>query len=563
MLDLPQRFVPTFSRFISPVRIVPQTGHGHPITAVKCSPCLNYFVSADDHKWVKIWDLNTLEVLGIFLNDFVCTQISWDGSHAITCKNGNASRTIAISDISDIPPASQPINNTFIPLLGSPELDVQKNAFDIEFRDEKHHHPMPKLVRAQLDPCERYVIAFSPKQCLLAYVDTDDVALEVSAPENSVWLDFHIIAPGNDIVLLADNGDVFHIDPLKGKCKQTAKGKRRITSYDFGDDRHLLLGTMNGNIDCYDIDAQRVVLSTPRKPFGFNACFPSPDKVGFLALRPESATAFLENSHEILTAAPLPAPLECACPGTAYTELVAACTDHHIYRLKLDENSIVKYAATTDSVDAVAATANAVVYHETAGKFTIATANKTTTLDVSAPMPPIALALCENNTTFAALFENTLEIHTLTRTAKSASRKIPTQNAAAIAFGKEKSNVLYILMKDLRIQTLNLKNDELSELTRLPCEHAHILSVAPAAKSSLFVLVETENEHLVIYKISLTSGKSTEVLKLFTQGRQIWGASDSEQTALLRRDATCLRIIDTLKAYSIDDWTRSETLEIR
>ena len=57
MVDLPRRFVPTSSRFVSPVRIVVQSGHEAGITAVAFSPCTRFFASADSSGCVKIWGL--------------------------------------------------------------------------------------------------------------------------------------------------------------------------------------------------------------------------------------------------------------------------------------------------------------------------------------------------------------------------------------------------------------------------------------------------------------------------------------------------------------------------
>ena len=67
MVDLPHRFVPTTSKFVSPVRIVSQFGHGAAVTRVSFSPCLRYFASLDASGWLRIWVLETLDILVINL----------------------------------------------------------------------------------------------------------------------------------------------------------------------------------------------------------------------------------------------------------------------------------------------------------------------------------------------------------------------------------------------------------------------------------------------------------------------------------------------------------------
>ena len=78
-MELPHRFVPTASKFVSPVRIVAQTGHRGVIVALAFSPCHRYLAASDSDTTVKVWCIENLDVVGSYRIGFVADQLKWLG----------------------------------------------------------------------------------------------------------------------------------------------------------------------------------------------------------------------------------------------------------------------------------------------------------------------------------------------------------------------------------------------------------------------------------------------------------------------------------------------------
>lgn len=561
MVNLPHRFVPTTSKFVSPVRIVSQYGHGAGITAVSFSPCTKYFASADEEGWLRIWSLETLDVLGIYLLGFRCEDIGWDGINAVVCRCRGHERRIVFSDESkEISSTEMPLGNV-IRLLDAPEVMRDGDSVIIHYGDNEFVHAIPGLLRCELEPCERYVVALSTNKVQVFSAFEDEELLEMISPEGHHWCNLHISWRGDFFLAISDDGGIWIGDAIKKTSSCLLRGNTELTASGFGGEKYAIYGDNRGNITVFDIEQRTLLLRTPRRPVDFNAVYPASDKVGFVALRSESATAFFSQSREILSASPLPAPVRASCPGMQFSELIVACTDNILYRIKLDDNSISKVCRVNREIDAIACNNDAIFMHFVDGSSASFENNVLSEHPWISKRCPISLALSDNSKTVVALFADHLDI--IERSGKKETRRVDIKGAVQLICGKEKSaNQILVMMADLRIVNVDMRTGDCSELNRLDIEYGRVVSVAPAAKSFTYVLVEAEHGQFVILKLGLNTGKSSIVLRVMSVGTQIFGASSSDDAVCLRNDATCLRIISGLKAFSIDDWSRSEPLQL-
>ena len=564
-MELPHRFVPTTSKFVSPVTIVSQYGHAAAITAVAFSGDSQYFASADADGWARIWSLETLDILGIYLLDFRCETLTWEGNRALVCRGGDRERRIEIElDPEDDvqAPKDVPLTGGIIRLIGEPEASRDGDVLRITYNDQEFVHEIPGLANFVMDPCERYVAAVSPSVVYAFNAYEDETVLELKAPEGRKWCGIHMFWRGSYFSALLDDGSIYIFDAIGKKIDCAMRGRGEICAWNFSDKELILYGDRRGTLTVYDVTEHAILLQTPRCPVTFCAVYPSPEKTGFVALRTESASAFLGQSQEILSAAPLPAAWCASCAGSQYSEVVVACSDSRVYRLKLDDNSIATIATTKgETVDAVAATAAGVFMHYVSGKFAFHDASGTRALAWDSADKPRQVAISESGAVLAALFGDRIELYD--RTQHAVVRRIDIADIEQIAFGKEKSaNSLIAFRHDLAVISIDIESGESRELNRLDIEHARIVSVAPAAKSFVYVLLEMEHGQIAIMRVGLNSGKSSLVLRVFLVGTQIWGATENSDSVYLRSDATCLRIISGLKAFSVEDWTRSEPLAL-
>lgn len=560
-MELPHRFVPTTSKFVSPVKIVSQYGHSSGISSVAFSPDARFFASADREGWVRIWSLETLDVLGIYRIPFECRSISWESTNAIVCRSEHDVRRIELNqDAEDVVAAERDVSDNVIRLIGEPEAERDGDHLVIRCGEMRFEHEISGLLDFAMDPCERYVAVVSQSAILAFDTYHDDCLLRLDAPNEHAWCGLHMFCRGSYFTALLDDGSVYQFDAIEKKSTCLYRISDRVTAWDFSRNELLIYGNERGILTIYDIANRALLLRTPRAPIAFSAVFPSPEKTGFVALRKESATAFLNQSQEILSASPLPSPLCVACAGSRYAEVLAACADHGVYRLKLDENTIQKLGVLHGDVDVMTASGENVVLHEKSGQFAFLDGAKFTPIDVHLENVR-ALALSENGKNIAALTDTGIDV--FERTGKQAARHFDVTQVAQMTFGKDKTAQTIVLFhRDLTLSAVEIQTGEKRELGRLCLENGVVLSVAPAAKSFVFVLVASEHGQLSILKVGLNSGKSTLALRVFVVGTQIWGAAESQDSVYLRNDATCLRIISGLKAFSVEDWSRSEPLAL-
>ncbi|MBR4984407.1 MAG: hypothetical protein IKY83_01530 [Proteobacteria bacterium] len=563
MVDLPHRFVPTTSKFVSPVRIVSQYGHGAAVTALSFSPCLRFFASLDADGWLRIWMLETLDIVGIYLLDDAHAALEWEGTHALVCRMSSGERRIEFAEeAQDAPATDAPVDDVssrIIPLIGLPEVTREGDIVRISYMGDIFEHEVPGMTDMFTEPCERYVAAFSEHSIHALSLYEDKEFASMNAPESHKWLGLAFSFRGDVMYALCDDASIYACEVLKGKTDRVLAMNTQVTAHAFGGSKYVVFGSRLGNIVIYDLEAGSLLLQTPRAPRGFSFVFPTPDKPGLMALRPESATAFFAQSQEILSSSPLPAPCVAACAGTGFSEMIVACADSAVYRIRLDNGALVKLFLAPQLVTQLAVSGENVIVSDSADDIYFYD-GELRRLDLKCPGIR-RLALSESADRFAVLTDDSVTFYARDRVEDKLS--VDLQGAAAIAFGKEKTaGTLFAFMRDLTVRAIDSKTGEIRDLCALCLARGRILSVAPAAKSFVFVLAETEHGQLVTLKVGLNSGKSSELLRVFAYGTQIYGASNGEQSVCLRSDASSLRIVSGLKAFSIDDWVRSEPLAI-
>ncbi len=562
MVDLPQRFVPTTSRFVSPVRIVIQSGHAYAITAVAFSPCLNFFASVDCNGWARIWAVETLDILGIYKLNFVCKSIEWASLGEITFIGDDARRSVSFTENKDNhAQQDEPLAGYVIRLLTSPEVSRDGDTIRILYNEETFEHELPGLIAYELDPCERFVVALTTDKVIVLNTYADEIIQDLAAPQNHHWIASKCSSRGDFVTAVLDDGTVWLLNPIKHSEACIHKGNAHITSCSYGQSKLILMGDDRGSVAIFDVETRSILLRTPRQQRNFEAVYPSPDKVGLVALRTESTTAYLCQSQEILSSAPLPAAHVASCPGMMTSEVIVACADNAIYRIKLDDNTILKLCVLNKSVRSIACHGELIFIHFKDGTSGTCIGKNYSDCAWKSEEAESSLAISEDGKQIAALFENRLEWFSLDDPKNSKNAEL--HGAAQIAFGKEKTaDSIFVFMQDFRVLTINTSTCEQKELNRLAIEHGQILSTAPAAKSFVFVLIAGEHGHLCVLKVGLNTAKSSLVLRVFSVGTQIWGATMNDESVSLRNDANCLRIVQDLKSYSVDDWTRSEPLAL-
>ncbi len=430
--------------------------------------------------------METLDVLGIYLLGFKCEQITWDSINAVICTGGKNRRRIVF--VEDAAPAEQEDShlNNVIRLLDAPEVITQDNSVIIRYGENEFVHEMPALISCMLEPCERYAVALSPSALKVFSAYNDETILEMTPADGKKWCRFHINWRGDFFVALQTDGSIWLGDAIKQSLTMLHKGNAEMTASAFGAEKYIILGDQRGNITVYDFVQKSVLLRTPRRPIEFTAVYPASDKVGFVALRTESATAFFSQSQEILSASPLPAAVRASCPGMQFSELLIACADNILYRVKLDDNSISKICKTPKAIDAITCNNDAIFVHYTDGSAASLEQNALTDIPWKSKKSPLSLAISENGKTFCALFSDHVDI--IDRNAKKEVRRIDIKGGVQLICGKEKTaNQLIVLMADLRILSIDMRSGEISELNRIDLDYGRILSVAPAAKSFAFV----------------------------------------------------------------------------
>ena len=564
MVDLPQRFVPTASKLIRHANAVLQCGHNAPVACVKFSPNSAYIASADAGGTLLIWAFDTLDVLGAYRLDFLCTRIEWRRSGKLACLgSGGAERIIDLDagDGSIFPEdAAEPDASRIIRFIGTPEIEVLPDACEIRYGDDVFPHEVKGLKRAQIEPCERYAVAVSPSELRILPISGDGDLLRIEAPQNTAWIDFVISKRGDFVVALLDDSTFYHIDPAKLRAETVALRHGRITAADLTDDAFIAYGNEAGNVGVYQVSRRASCLRTARKPHDFAAAYPSPESSGFIGLRPESATAFLGNSNEILPSDPLPAPVTASCAGSASSEFIAACADGHIYQIRLGSGTIRRRADAVNDVAAICACGDACAFCDVSGNLFVFSGSGPIASAAQAIAIPKKIAAAENGSAVACLYDGEIVVHSVKKTS-SKPQHFAVSHCADIAFCREKTAQNLILIEDgLSVSILSLKDGSVSDLCRIDIACGRYISYAYARKSAIFALCEGEPGHKIVVEINLKTGKASEVLRILSCGRQIWAAAVSPEILLLRNDVSPVKIVSAFKAFSLEDWTRSEPL---
>ena len=566
MGELPHRFVPTTSKFVSPVRIVAQTGHRGGIVVLAFSPNHRFLAASDRDSVVKVWCLETLDVIGSFRIGFVAHKLEWESSLALVCSDDTHEYRIQFEQESDEETDAADASFStmgYIPLLDAPSFAVEEGSVVVRRGENEYVHELPGEIQAVMDTCERYVMAWIPKLVEVYDTASDKTFVSLHAEEGDAWRHVYQTRYGEYILAVSEK-KVWQFNPVKDKAVCTATFSTQITADAFDSTGILALGDCNGNIAIYSGAEKSIIFKTPRFARSFISLFPSPEKAGLIAFRDESVTAFMGASQEILSSSPLPAVLTAACAGACYTEVLIACEDRIIYRLNLNNNSIVRICETKNIIDGFAAAGDNLVLHAKDGTLSFFDGAVERPLSLACDTPVRAIAINETATLAAVALDSKLHIWDLRKDVSVQEYEI--SDVSAISFGKDKTaDSVLVFLADHRIMLGSASADALTLLNRFEdaaLEYSRILSVAPAAKSFVFVLCEIDHGQYAIVRVGLNSGKSSIVLRVFVAGTQIWGAAVNDNSVQLREDASCLRIVQGLTSYSVQDWSRSEPLAI-
>lgn len=530
------------------------------------SPSHRYLAASDRDAVVKVWCLETLDVIGSFRIGFVAQKLEWESSLSLVCSDGANEYRIQFEQESDEESDAADASFStmgYIPLLDAPSFAVEEGRVVVTRGETEYVHELPGAIQAAMDSCERYVMAWIPQLAEVYDTSSDKTLVSLNVDDGDAWR--HIYQPKyGEYILAVSEKKVWQFDPVKGKPACTATFAHKITADAFDDTGILALGDNNGNIAIYSGAEKNVIFKTPRFARSFISLFPSPEKAGLIAFRDESVTAFMGASQEILSSSPLPSALTAACAGACYTEVLVALDDRIIYRLNLNNNSIVRICETKDSIDKFAAAGDNLVMHSKSGSLSFFDGAVERPLSLACDTPVHAIAINETATFAAVALDSKLHIWDLRKDVSV--QEYAVSDVSALAFGKDKTaDSVLVFLADHRIMLGSASADSLTLLNRFEdaaLEHSKIVSVAPAAKSFVFVLCEIDHGQYAIVRVGLNSGKSSIVLRVFVAGTQIWGAAVNDNSVQLREDATCLRIVQGLTSYSVQDWSRSEPLAL-
>lgn len=566
MLDLPHRFMPTSNKFVSPVRIVAQIGHTQSVTALAFSACKRYLASGDQGGDVKLWLLESLELLGTYRLNHGILSLIWEGnSSALRCFHEAGEELLSlvehVEDALLVEVAEAP-RSGYIAMLDAPVVVREGDSLRIVRGSHETVHALAGLEHWQMDVFERYVVAQSPAAVEVYGVSDGKLLLDLPAIDGDVWVDVFISERGGGVVAVSLEGELWHFDALKAEPRCVFRNASRLTSHCLLGNV-LALGDVNGTVTLYDIDALNIDCRIPRAPKSFRCLFPSPDKLGLIAVRDETVSAYLGLSQEILSASPLPAALVAACAGSIYTEVVVACADDAVYRLKLDSNDIEKLCVLTKPCASMAYSQGAILMHCLDGSLMLFDGEKWIDLELSYAEVQ-ALALSEDLLEAAILTPDAVDIIELK--AKELVRTVSHGGLVDLSYCKAKTQEKLLLFAvDGSAWTPDNAFKGLIEFTRADAISAlrgKLISLAPGQGGAVFVLLEVDHGQIVVLRVNGKNGKSDIVLRLFVASGQIWGATTQEQSVQLRDDASFLRIVVGQKAYSIADWSRSEPLAI-
>lgn len=561
MVDLPQRFVPTSSKSIQHANVVLQCGHNAPVVAVKFSPDLAYFASADARGIVLVWAFDTLDILGSYRIGFAPHRLEWRNDGFLRCTNQTQSFDIDLQVDAQtyLSSGATPLDaSRVIRFINSPEIEFHSDNCTIHYGDDAFVYSIPNILQAEIEPCERYGIILAKKKLLIANTAQDEEWLSIDAPQDAEWRQFYISTRGNFVVAIRSDSRIFHLDPIQRTYESVSLSHKSITAYDACCDAYILLGCDNGNVSVYDIATQKIVLSTPRSPLDFVANYPSPARAGFIGLRSESATAFLGASQEILTSAPLPAPVVASCAGATSSEFIAACTDHFIYKIQLESNDIHKICHFSSTPKLLAANGDALAYLDEDDMLWLVSPNGKTSTVANSVKNAKSLTVSDNGASVAVLYAHALTLYTIKKSAVD-SVNFDIEECSSIAIIREKTQTNIVLfLNDLSISMLNTKDGSIQNIGVIDGLNSDFISYAYAPKGQIFALYSDAQGHLVVVRIALKTSEIEEVLRVFTSGRQILGVAVSHDALLMRNDVTMLKIVKDFKAYTLDDWTRSD-----
>lgn len=561
MAILPQRFVPTVNTSIHADHIVIQTGHSGSVTAAKFSPCLKYFASADADGWLKIWVVDTLDILINRFLGFACHKIDWIENHTLKCTGNEKISLVELPYENDGGEAynlsPEPDASRIIRLLGSPEAVCDDNILRVSYQEQTFEYGIPALQEAVIEPCERYVVARSPQKLVVASAFEQNILISVDAPKNFTWLGFKIDKRGDNVFALCNDGSIWLINANARSASQIHRLHTEIRTFDFGDDTLLLVGDVLGCLAIFDLRSHTLMLKTPRECLNFISAIPSPEKLGFIALRPNSATAYLTPSHEILSAAPLPSAAVSACAGQRYSEILVACEDSAVYRMKLDENTITKLFITTDPAKSLACAGNAVAFITKNGQLGANIGSRTVFRGEAAPSAK-TLAINEDASRIIILHDSKIEILTLSPDSRPKISKIDADSPSLAIFCAKDKNRAYILSQNMTLCALDTDACTLLPISDPLPECAFPISLAPASANSFFALFKDTNGHDAICRFSNKAAPCV-LMRIMAQGRQIW-AAEEDNRLMIRDDATPLRVCENFKSTGVEDWLRSEPL---
>jgi len=563
LIDIPHRFVPSMIKFVDPVSISPQTGHASAIHAMAFCPLAEHLASLDVDRWLKVWKLESMELIS---SSRVASlgEVVWLDQLSLKVYNESgiiAQFNYAAKQEAEEAPQDAGYN---LYLIDSLSAEKTESGLRISIGEEQWEHELADLFDYCIDPIERFVALASPN--LVEIIDCQSRASIVTFPaqDASPWKGIWLSSHGDLLLAFSQNGKVFAFDPMRPKPTLLVEIIDGFASFTVYQDHLLALANKLGNILIYDLRKRAIAFKTARKLPGFKYMFPSPQKLGFIALREESVSAYLFSSQEIQPASPLPSPVACACAGELYVEIIAAFYDNKVYRLKLDSNDIEVLSSFPETPRIIAYAGDMLIaYAENMG-FVFFDGEQNIKLKIEAKTQASALALHEKGRYFASYHDNQrLAIYRIAEHEIIAD--IAVERASALVFGRGKSaNSLFILDQDLLVWKYDTESHEISVFQNLSecVPNGIAITMSIAERGFAHVLIQGEQEQYYVLKLGLNTAKCSEAMRVLCIGQQIVGALFEGNRLYLRKDATSLRIVRDMQTFIPSDWARSEPLAI-
>jgi len=564
-VDYAHLVTPQKIRLSRHVNLVPQTGHYMPILSLAFEPQSSVLAALDATPCVRLWTLDPPEVLLIapIAVDTVST-VSWLPDQRIVVSQRRQDETTYWSR----PPAGGErwrvaVNEAelFEGAQRGPHVVQTKKGISL-VREDGTQFPIPKtskVIKFALDPLLRYVATIQGSRLVTYDLEGGRVLRDLDV--HSVEINDLALSSTGQWILSADkSGLLLRTDPLR---EERSKVVRRMPSEATAvavdpTDEFVAVGDVTGQVSFLSLEDGGRLFATPKGVREFEGELPLLEDVGYVGLRGENFTAYLEPNHSILPVRPLPAPAVSYCPGLEFPLLNVALDDGQVFEVDLSNETLSQRARAPWPLTRMAVSEYGVVGVGEGGIWSFDGDD-----EEIRPCNGVVLAVAINRAGDLEAFAYADRVEVRSTRGKGKLSTLQAPDIIGMAFSTFKSKETLVVVDQGRVLwRWDLDNERLVRIGVVEPEPGlapitQVLSLHSDADGTIRGLAKGENDHRFIVAFDLVTATARLLLGIVVVGRQIAATYDSEGTWLRQDEERSVRVIQDLQALNIKEWSRS------